>query len=46
MNEMLEAGMADLDFQIKARAKQFLQLLATMQEVRKGVRNARHQSGI
>jgi hypothetical protein len=46
VNEILEEGMADLDFQIKARAKQFLQLLTTMQEVRKGVRDARHQSGV
>ena len=46
MNEFLEEGMADLDFQIKTRAKQFMQLLQTMQEVRKGVRKARHQSGI
>jgi len=45
MNELLEVGMADLDFQIKARAKQFMQLLQTMQEVRQGVRDARHQSG-
>jgi GNAT superfamily N-acetyltransferase len=46
MNEFLEEGMADLDFQIKTRAKQFMQLLQTMQEVRKGVRKARHQSGL
>ena len=45
VNEMLEVGLADLDFQIKSRAKQFLQLLATLQEVRKGVREARHPSG-
>lgn len=46
VHEMIEEGMADLDFQIKARAKQFLQLLTTLQEVRKGVRDARHQSGV
>jgi len=46
LNELLEEGMADLDFQIKMRAKQFLQLLQTMQEVRQGVRDARHQSGL
>jgi GNAT superfamily N-acetyltransferase len=46
LNELLEEGMADLDFQIKARAQQFLQLLQTMQEVRQGVRDARHQSGL
>ena len=46
VNELLEEGMADLDFQIKARAKQFMQILHTLQEVRRGVRDARHQSGI
>jgi GNAT superfamily N-acetyltransferase len=46
LNELIEEGMADLDFQIKMRAKQFLQLLQTMQEVRQGVRDARHQSGL
>ncbi len=46
VNELLEEGMADLDFQIKSRAKQFLQLLRTLQEVRRGVRDARHQSGV
>ncbi len=46
VDELLEEGMADLDFQIKARAKQFMQLLHTLQEVRRGVRDARHQSGI
>jgi RimJ/RimL family protein N-acetyltransferase len=46
MHEFLEEGLADLDFQIKTRARQFLQLLRTMQEVRQGVRDARHQSGV
>jgi hypothetical protein len=46
MNELLEEGMADLDFQIKTRAKQFLKFLQTLQEVRRGVQDARHKSGI
>jgi len=46
VNELWEEGMADLDFHIKTRAKQFMQILATLQEVRRGVRNARHQSGV
>ncbi len=46
VDELLEEGMADLDFQIKARAKQFMQILHTLQEVRRRVRDARHQSGI
>jgi len=35
-----------LDFQIKARAKQFSQVLQTLQEVRKGVRESRHKSNV
>jgi hypothetical protein len=46
MIEFIEEGMADVDFQIKVRAKQFLQLLRTLQEVRTGVRESRHQSGV
>ena len=46
VNELIEEGMADLDFQIKSRAHQFLQFLQTLQEVRQGVRKARHQSGL
>ena len=46
VHEIFEEGLADLDFQIKARARQFLQILRTLQEVRQGVREARHQSGI
>ena len=46
VHEFLEEGLADLDFQIKTRARQFLQLLRTLQEVRQGVRDARHQSGV
>jgi len=46
VNEFIEEGMADVDFQIKVRAKQFLQVLRTLQEVRTGVRESRHQSGV
>ena len=46
MNELIEEGMADVDFHIKVQAKQFLQMLSTLQEVRKGVRESRHQSGV
>ena len=45
-NEILEEGMADLDFHIKTRANQFLQILTTLQEVRRGVRTSRHQSSV
>jgi RimJ/RimL family protein N-acetyltransferase len=46
MDEFIEESMAEVDFQIKARAKQFLQVLRTLQEVRMGVRTSRHQSGV
>ena len=46
MDEFIEESMAEVDFQIKARAKQFSQVLRTVQEVRKGVRQSRHQSGV
>ena len=46
MNEFIEESMAEVDFQIKARAKQFSQVLRTVQQVRKGVRQSRHQSGV
>jgi len=46
VNEFIEETMAEVDFQIKARAKQFSQVLRTLQEVRKGVRKSRHQSGV
>jgi RimJ/RimL family protein N-acetyltransferase len=46
MDEFIEERMAEVDFQIKARAKQFSQVLRTLQEVRMGVRKSRHQSGV
>jgi GNAT superfamily N-acetyltransferase len=46
VNELIEQGMADLDFQIKSRANQFSQLLNSLQEVRKGVRESRHKSSV
>ncbi len=46
MDEFIEESMAEVDFQIKARAKQFSQVLRTLQEVRMGVRTSRHQSGV
>jgi GNAT superfamily N-acetyltransferase len=46
VNELIVQGMADLDFQIKSRANQFSQLLNSLQEVRKGVRESRHKSSV
>lgn len=39
---MLQDRMAELDYQLKLQAKQFREWLATVQEVRQGVRDARH----
>lgn len=44
MAEMVEQQFAEVDYQIKRQAKQFWDFLAGVQEVREGVRNARHQS--
>ncbi len=39
---LLQDRMAELDYQLKLQAKQFRELLGLMQEVRSGVREARH----
>ena len=39
---LLQDRMAELDYQLKLQAKQFREWLATVQEVRRGVREARH----
>lgn len=39
---LLQDRMAELDYQFKLQARQFLDWLATVQEVRQGVREARH----
>ena len=44
MSELVEQQFAEVDYQIKKQAKQFWDFLAGVQEVRSGVRNARHQS--
>ncbi len=44
MTEIVEQQYAEVDYQIKRQAKQFREFLAGVQEVREGVRNARHQS--
>lgn len=45
MNEIALDHYAEVDYQIKARAKQFWSFLSGVQEVRSGVRAAREQSG-
>ena len=44
MAEMVEQQFAEVDYQIKKQAKQFWDFLASLQEVRSGVQQARHQS--
>lgn len=44
MSEMVEAHFAEVDYQLKSRAKQFWAFLANVQEVRRGVRDARDRS--
>ncbi|WP_374349686.1 N-acetyltransferase family protein [Limnohabitans sp.] len=41
---LLQDRMAELDYQLKLQASQFRQWLGLMQEVRKGVREARHHN--
>ena len=42
--EIVEQQYAELDYRLKKQAKQFWDFLAGVQEVRSGVRHARHQS--
>ena len=44
MAEMVEQQFAEVDYQLKKQAMQFWDFLASVQEVRSGVRNARHQT--
>lgn len=41
---LLQDRMAEIDYQLKLQAKQFRQWLGTLQEVRKGVQEARHHN--
>ncbi len=45
VTEMVEERLAELDYRLKTQAKQFRDFLAGVQEVRQGVRDARHKSG-
>lgn len=44
MAEIVEQHFAEVDYNLKKQAKQFWDFLAGVQEVRQGVRHARHQS--
>jgi GNAT superfamily N-acetyltransferase len=44
LSGLMQEQMAELDYQLKMQAHQFHQWLATVQEIRQGVRDARHSS--
>lgn len=44
MTEMVEEQFAQTDYRLKVQAKQFWDFLANLQEIRRGVREARHKS--
>ena len=44
ITEAVEDRFAETDYQLKLQAKRFWEFLATLQEVRKGVREGRHES--
>jgi RimJ/RimL family protein N-acetyltransferase len=45
MSELLEEQLARTDYRLKAQAKSFWDFLTGVQEVRRGVQDARHKSG-
>jgi RimJ/RimL family protein N-acetyltransferase len=45
MSELMDEQIAQTDYGLKLQARNFLQLLAGLQEVRQGVRDGRHKSG-
>jgi GNAT superfamily N-acetyltransferase len=44
VTQIVNEQMSEVDYQVKAKAKQFRDILAILQEIRQGVREARHQS--
>jgi hypothetical protein len=44
VTQIVNEQMSEVDYQFKAKAKQFRDILAILQEIRQGVREARHQS--
>jgi RimJ/RimL family protein N-acetyltransferase len=46
IGELLDEQIAQTDYQLKRQAKKFRDFLAGVQEVRQGVREARHKSGV
>ncbi len=45
LSGLMQEQMAELDYRLKMQAHQFREWLATVQEIRQGVRDARHSSG-
>jgi RimJ/RimL family protein N-acetyltransferase len=45
LSEIVEEQLAQTDYQLKRQAKTFLDFLAGLQEIRQGVRDARHRTG-
>lgn len=45
VTEMVEEQLAQTDYRLKVQAKQFWEFLTGLQDVRRGVRDARHKSG-
>lgn len=45
MSEIVEEQLAQTDYRLKAQARSFRDFLASMQDVRRGVREGRHKSG-
>jgi RimJ/RimL family protein N-acetyltransferase len=45
MSEIVEEQLAQTDYRLKRQAMSFLEFLAGLQEIRQGVRDARHRSG-
>ena len=44
VNQLVNEKMSEVDYQLKTTAKQFRDLLQALQEIRQGVRDARHHS--
>ncbi len=44
LSGLMQEQMAEIDYQLKSQAQQFREWLATVQEIRQGVRDARHAS--
>ena len=42
VNQLVNEHMSEVDYQWKAKAKQFREILQVLQEIRQGVRDARH----